>query len=106
MLAEWVTGPQSRFFARAAVNRLWSEYFGRGIGHPVDYMRETTPETVPGLLDALAREFVSHRYDVKYLTRLILNSRTYQLSAVPNDSNALDDRFYAHYYPKPMLAQV
>lgn len=106
MLADWVTSPQNRFFARAAVNRLWSQFFGRGIVHPVDDMRETTPETVPGLLDALAREFVSHRYDVKYLTRLILNSRTYQLSAAPNDSNALDDRFYAHYYPKPMLAQV
>jgi hypothetical protein len=40
------------------------------------------------------------------MLRLILNSRAYQLSSIPNDSNALDDRFYAHHYPKPMLAQV
>lgn len=105
-LAEWLTSKENPFFARATMNRLWSQFFGRGIIHPVDDMRETTPETVPGLLDALAKEFVSHDYDVKHMIRLLLNSRTYQLSSAPNDSNSLDDRFYAHYYPKPMLAQV
>jgi hypothetical protein len=105
-LADWVTARNNPFFARAAVNRLWSDYFGRGIIHPVDDLRETTPEAVPGLLAALANEFVDNGYDVKRLIRLILNSRAYQLAAVANDSNALDDRFFAHYYPKPMLAQV
>jgi hypothetical protein len=61
---------------------------------------------VPGLLDALAKEFVDHNYDVKHVIRLILNSRTYQLASVPNETNALDDRFHSRYYPKPMLAQV
>lgn len=105
-LAEWVVRPDNPFFARATMNRLWSNYFGRAVIHPVDDMRETTPEAVPGLLDALAKEFVSSGYDIKHMIRLILNSRTYQLSSVPNETNALDDRFYAHYYPKAMLAQV
>lgn len=105
-LADWVTAPDNPFFARATVNRLWCTYFGRGIVHPVDDMRETTPESVPGLLDALAKEFVGSGYDTKAMIRLILNSRAYQLSAETNDSNVLDDRFYSHFSPRPMLAQV
>lgn len=105
-LADWVTAPNNPFFARATVNRLWSYFFGRGIIHPVDDMRATTPESVPGLLDALAKELVDSGYDIKHVTRLILNSRTYQLSAVPNITNRLDDMFFSHYRAKPMPAQA
>jgi len=105
-LAAWVTAKDNPFFARATMNRLWMQLMGRALVHPVDDMRETTPETVPGLLDALAGEFVKSGFDMKAMHRLIANSRSYQLSAVPNDSNQLDDRFYTRYYPKPMLAQV
>ena len=38
--------------------------------------------------------------------KLILNSRTYQLSSLPNETNELDDRFFSHFYPRPMLAQL
>lgn len=105
-LAEWVTSPDNRFFARASVNRLWSYYFGRGIIHPVDDMRATSPESVPGLVDAMAKEFVEHKYDVKHITRVMLLSRAYQLTSVPNDSNKQDDRFFSHFLPKAMPAQV
>lgn len=105
-LANWVTDAKNPFFARATVNRLWSYYFGRGVVHPVDDMRATTPESVPGLLDALAKELVDHKYDIKYVIRLILNSRTYQLSGMPNESNGRDDRFFSHYFPKPMPAEA
>ncbi len=105
-LANWITEPKNPFFARATVNRLWSFYFGKGIIQPVDDMRATTPESVPGLLDALADELVRNKYDIKHVTRLILNSKTYQFSSVPNESNRLDDRFCSHFQPKPMPAQV
>ncbi len=105
-LADWMIDTKNPFFARATVNRLWSYYFVRGVIHPVDDMRATTPESVPGLLDALAKEMVDHKYDMKYVTRLILNSRTYQLSAVPNASNEKDDRFFSHYFPKAMPAEA
>ncbi len=106
LLAGWMTSPTNPFFAKATVNRLWSNYFGRGIIHPVDDMRETTPATVDGLLEALSEEFVRSEFDTKHIVRLILNSRTYQLSSVPNETNELDDRFFSHFYPRPMLAQV
>jgi len=105
-LADWMTDVKNPFFARATINRLWSYYFGRGIIHPVDDMRATTPESVPGLLDALAKELVGSHYDVKQVIRLILNSRTYQLSSIPNASNAADDRFFSHFTSRPMPAQV
>ena len=106
LLADWMTSPTNPFFAKATVNRLWSNYFGRGIIHPVDDMRETTPATVEGLLEALSEDFVRSGFDTKHAIRLILNSRTYQLSSIPNETNELDDRFFSRFYPRPMLAQV
>jgi hypothetical protein len=103
-LANWITDAKNPFFARATVNRLWSFYFGRGVVHPVDDMRATTPESVPGLLDALAAEMIEHKYDIKYVIKLVLNSQTYQLSGLPNESNVMDDQFFSHYFPKPMPA--
>ena len=105
-LANWVTDPKNPFFARATVNRLWSYYFANGIIMPVDDMRATTPESVPGLLAALSEELVQHKYDIKRVIRLILNSRTYQTGAMPNESNLKDDRFFSRYLPRPMPAQV
>ena len=106
LLADWMTSPTNPYFAKATVNRLWSNYFGRGIIHPVDDMRETTPSTVEGLLEALSDEFVRSGFDTEHTIKLILNSRTYQLSSVPNTTNELDDRFFSRFFPRPMLAQV
>ena len=69
-------------------------------------MRATTPENVPGLLDALAQELTENHYDIKHVIRLILNSRTYQLSAKSNATNTADDRYFSRFLPRPMPAQV
>ena len=106
VLADWMTSATNPYFAKATVNRIWSQYFGRGIVDPVDDMRATTPPSVEGLLDALAADFVQSGFDTKHIIRRILNSRTYQLSAEPNETNQLDDRFFSRFYPRPMAAQV
>ena len=106
LLADWLTSPTNPYFAKATVNRLWKTYFGRGIIDPVDDMRETTPATVEGLLEALAEEFVRSGFDTKHMVKVMLKSRTYQLSSAANETNELDDRFFSHFYPRPMLAQV
>ena len=106
VLADWMTSPTNPYFAKATVNRLWSHYFSRGIVDPVDDMRATTPSSVEGLLEALADAFVKSGFDTKHVIRQILNSRTYQLSAEPNETNQLDDRFFSRFYPRPMMAQV
>lgn len=104
--AKWCTSSDNPFFARATVNRLWSHYLGRGIIHPVDDMRATTPVAVPGLIEALSKELIESNFDIRHVTRLILNSRTYQTAAEPNATNTLDDKFFSRFYPRPMLGQV
>ena len=106
VLANWMTSSTNPYFAIATVNRIWSHYFSKGIVDPVDDMRATTPPSVEGLLEALADDFVQSGFDTKHVIRRILNSRTYQLSAEPNETNQLDDRFFSRFYPRPMVAQV
>jgi hypothetical protein len=94
------------YFAEAAVNRMWSYFFGRGIVNPVDDFRSTNPPTHPELLQALARDFREHGFDLKHLMRLIVGSRTYQLSGVPNETNRGDEINYSHALGRPLDAEV
>jgi hypothetical protein len=105
-LADWLTDGHNPFFARAVVNRYWAHFFSRGIVDPLDDMRVTNPPSNPALLDALAQDFVAHRYSLKHLIRVICKSRTYELSSVPNEFNKHDKQTYAHYYPKRLSAEV
>ncbi len=105
-LAEWMTSPQDPYFAEAAVNRMWSYFFGRGFVNPVDDFRITNPPTHAALLRALSAEFRQHGYDLKHLFRLILQSRTYQLSHTPNESNKNDASNYSRAYSRPLDAEV
>src|SRR5208283_3032013 len=91
-LVVWMVDPKNPFFARAVVNRYWAHFMGRGLVDPVDDMRVTNPPSNPELLDALAEDFVKNGYSLKHLVKTICKSRTYQLSAVPNDLNKLDKR--------------
>jgi len=78
---------------------------GRGIVEPLDDFRVTNPPTNEALLDALAHDFVENGYRLKHTIRLILNSRAYQLSSVPNDTNRGDFLNYSHYYVRRLLAE-
>ena len=81
-LAAALTAPENKAFTRNAVNRLWAMMMGRGIVNPVDLDHGSNPPSHPELLDLLAMEFVSHKYDVKWLIREIAGSETYQRSSV------------------------
>jgi hypothetical protein len=105
-LVDWLTQANNPFFARAVVNRYWAHFFGRGIVDPLDDMRVTNPPSNPELLDALAKDLVEHQYSLKHLIRTICGSRTYQLSAIPNEFNKHDKQTYARFYPRRMGAEV
>src|SRR5204862_5792615 len=94
-LADWMTSPQNRFFARSLVNRYWKHFFSRGIVEPEDDMRETNPPTNPELLEALARSFSDSGYDLKNLVRTICRSTVYQLSEMPNQYNKIDKQYFS-----------
>ncbi len=105
-LADWLADPKNPFFARAVANRYWAHFFGRGLVDPLDDMRVTNPPSNPELLDALAQDFIAHKYDLKHLIRTICASRTYQLDSTPNEFNKHDKQNYSRYYPKRMSAEV
>jgi len=105
VLAEWMTAPSNPFFAKAIVNRLWKHFLGRGLVEPVDDFRVTNPPTNEALLDALAEDFIRHKYDLKRLFRTIVGSRVYQLSAQPNGTNKEDKQFYSRFYLKRLNAE-
>src|SRR5262249_34842509 len=104
-LAAWITAPQNPFFARAIANRVWAHFMGRGIVDPVDDFRVTNPPSNPALLNALAKELVDQKYDLKALMRAIMNSRVYQLASRPNPYNKTDTRNFARAYPRRLTAE-
>jgi hypothetical protein len=105
-LAKWLTAPDNPYFARAAVNRMWGYFFGRGIVDPVDDFRSTNPPTHPELLDELDRYFKEQKYDLKALVRTIVRSRTYQLSGQTNLTNRTDEVNYSRARPRALDAVV
>ena len=106
MLASWLTRLDNPFFARAFVNRVWYHLNGRGVVEPVDDFRDSNPSANDPLLKALAAEFVSSGYRLRPLIRSIVNSRTYQLSPIPNTSNRGDKRYFSHMHARPLPAEV
>lgn len=105
-LADWMSDPQNPFFAKSLVNRYWKHFFSRGIVEPEDDMRATNPPSNPELLDALAAHFIQSGFDLKDLVRTICCSRTYQLSALPNEFNGNDKQNFSRYYPRRLSAEV
>jgi hypothetical protein len=104
-LADWVARSDNPYFARTQANRVWSYLLGRGIVDPNDDFRESNPPANGPLLDALAGDFAAHQFDLKHLIRNIMNSWTYQLSAVPNDTNRDDETNFSHAEIRSLAAE-
>ena len=85
-LAEWIASAENPLTARVFVNRVWNQYFGRGIVETVsDFGRAGQRPTNPELLDYLATDFVKHGWSVKHLHREILLSSVYRQSSDHRD---------------------
>lgn len=105
-LADWMSDPANPFFAKALVNRYWKHFFRRGLVEPEDDIRDSNPPSNPELLDALAAYFVKSGFDLKAVIRLITQSSTYQLSAMPNEYNGIDQQNFSRFYPRHLPAEV
>jgi hypothetical protein len=105
VFADWLTRADNAFFAKSVVNRIWYHLLGKGIVDPVDDFRDSNPSANDELLDALAKDFVANKFDVKRLIRSIANSRTYQLSAQTTPTNKDDSRYFSHAVTKLMTAE-
>ncbi len=104
-LAEWITGADNPFFARAYVNWLWSQFFATGLVDPADDLSASNPPSHPQLLDDLANKFRESGYRLKPMIREIVGSRTYGLSSTPTESNRLFARFNAFQSARRLSAQ-
>jgi len=103
--ADWLTKPDNPFFAKSVANRVWFHLTGRGIVDPVDDFRDSNPACNDELLDALAKDFAKNGYDLQHLVKTVMKSRTYQLSAQPNETNKDDAKYFSHAVTKLLTAE-
>ena len=96
VVAEWLTSPENPFFSTSIANRVWAHYMGVGLVDQVDDIRVSNPPSNPELFDALGKKLVEYKFDFRRLVRDICNSQAYQRSTATNETNAHDNRNYAH----------
>jgi mono/diheme cytochrome c family protein len=106
-------------FAKATVNLFWSKLMTVGIvDPPFDWdLARQDPENPPPapwsiqpshpeLLDALARDFQDHNFDLRHLMRIICRSSAYQLSSRFEGEYAPEyDRYYARKLARRLAAE-
>lgn len=105
-LAQWLSSADNELFVKSQVNFVWYHLLGRGLVEPIDDFRVTNPPSNPALLDALARNFAASEFDLRHLVRTIMSSRTYQLSAEPNETNRDDDGNFARATVRRLPAET
>ncbi len=106
VFADWLISPENQWFNRCIVNRLWQQFLGRGIIEPADDIRDDNKPSNPKLLAYLESELVKSGYDLKHICRVILNSRTYQLSSIPQSSSPKAEALFAYYPVRKLDAEV
>jgi hypothetical protein len=103
-LAAWIATADNPWFARAAANRVWAQFMGRGLVHPVDDLSPKHEPSHPALLNALTEELVAHKFDLKWLIREIVNSEAYQVGATGPTREALP-KWYDRARVRPLSAE-
>lgn len=105
-LAQWLATADNDLFVKSQVNFVWYHLLGRGLVEPIDDFRVTNPPANPALLAALSKDFAGSRFDLRHLVRTIMNSRSYQLSSAPNETNATDDESFSRAIVRRLPAEV
>lgn len=109
-LAHWLVRADNPLLARVFVNRIWQQYFGRGIVETEnDFGTQGTPPSHPALLDWLAIELIESDWNVKALHKKILMSSTYQQSSIANSHQLRidpDNHFFARQSRMRLEAEI
>lgn len=108
-LAKWLMSEENPLPARHFSNRLWKQFFGKGLSNVLDDLGSQGEwPSHPELIDWLAHEFQHSKWDVKHMVKLIVMSRTYQQSAAQNADLASKDpanRLLAEQSPRRLDAE-
>jgi cytochrome c553 len=106
-LAKWLVDKRNPLTARVFVNRMWQEFFGKGIVETSgDFGMQGKLPSHPELLDWMAVDFMEHGWDIKRLIKQLLTSATYMQSAtVTPEKLAKDpDNVYLSRAPRYRLS--
>lgn len=81
-LADAIVNKKNPLTARVLVNRVWAQYFGKGlVDTPSNFGSQGSRPTHPKLLDDLAVRFMQADWSLKWLHREIVTSATYRQSS-------------------------
>jgi hypothetical protein len=93
-LARWLVSRENPLTARVIINRVWQQYFGRGlVDTENDFGTQGSAPTHPGLLDLLAVEFMERDWSLKAMHRFIVTSQAYQRASLARPDLALLDPY-------------
>jgi hypothetical protein len=104
--AYWLVDGKNPYFARAQVNWIWKQLFGRGIVEPADDLRDTNPATHPDLLQKLADDFCNNGCDLRTTIEHIVASEAYCRSASTPQCHAAATTYYAAFPWRPLSPEV
>lgn len=102
-LADWITKADNPYFAKAIANRVWAQFMGRGIVHPIDNLSPSNAPSHPEMFETLAKELVEHKFDLKWFIRELVSSRTYQLSGLGSGDPMPE--WFQHARSRPLSAE-
>jgi hypothetical protein len=101
---DWMTAKENPFFAKAAANRIWAQFMGRGFVHPVDDFNSQNTPSNDALLKAIESAFVAQKFDVKWLIREIVNSEAYQATDLGDVTDAMP-KYYNRARIRPLSVE-
>jgi hypothetical protein len=104
-LSIWMASRDNPYLARALVNRVWSNLFGRGIVEPVDDLGPRNPPSHPELLEELTDYFIETGFDVRMIYRTLANTQTYQRSSEAISDEAPRPELFARMMVKSLTAE-
>jgi hypothetical protein len=103
--ARMMTSRDNLQFARATVNRYWGHFFGRGFVNPVDEFNGRNKPSHPELIDAMAKDFIAHGFDLQHLIRSICNSQAYQVTSAGRKRDAETQKYFAMAAVRPLTPE-
>ncbi|MCE9530307.1 MAG: DUF1553 domain-containing protein, partial [Planctomycetes bacterium] len=106
LVIDWLRRPDNPYFAKAIVNRVWAHYLGHGLIDPQDNLSPLNPPSHAKLLDELCQGFIKNRYDLRWLHRIILQSRTYQQNSLNIAAQRADPRVYARFEVRRLSGEI
>ena len=104
-LVEHALRPESPYFKRSLVNRVWKQLLGRGLVEPVDQIHRANPASHPELMDALADDFAGHGFNLRRLMAGVLHSETYLRDSRLVTPKRPADEVYAAAILKPLSGE-